>query len=49
MKRKALLRYHSQMLAMGRYLLSFARANELFSWDRIRTDDEQAKKRCCEQ
>ncbi|MGE0823756.1 MAG: PIG-L deacetylase family protein [Candidatus Binatia bacterium] len=29
-KRRALLLYHSQMLIMGRYLLSFARANELF-------------------
>ncbi len=29
-KRRALLEYHSQMLVMGRYLLSFARSNELF-------------------
>jgi LmbE family N-acetylglucosaminyl deacetylase len=29
-KRGALLTYHTQMLVMGRYLLSFARANELF-------------------
>ncbi len=29
-KRRAILAYHSQMLVMGRYLLSFARANELF-------------------
>jgi LmbE family N-acetylglucosaminyl deacetylase len=29
-KRRALLQYRSQMLVMGRYLLSFARANELF-------------------
>lgn len=29
-KRKAILEYHTQMLVMGRYLLSFARSNELF-------------------
>jgi len=29
-KRRALLLYQSQMLVMGRYLLSFARANEVF-------------------
>lgn len=29
-KRQAILRYDTQMLVMGRYLLSFARANELF-------------------
>lgn len=33
-KRRALLLYHSQMLIMGRYLLSFARGNELFLPDR---------------
>jgi LmbE family N-acetylglucosaminyl deacetylase len=29
-KRKAIFKHHTQMLVMGRYLLSFARANELF-------------------
>ncbi len=29
-KRRAILKYHTQMLVMGRFLLSFARANELF-------------------
>jgi LmbE family N-acetylglucosaminyl deacetylase len=29
-KRRAILEYHSQMLVMGRYLLGFARSNELF-------------------
>ncbi len=29
-KRKALLEYQTQMIVMGRYLLSFARSNELF-------------------
>ena len=35
-KRRALLLYRSQMLVMGRYLLSFARANELFLPDQKR-------------
>lgn len=30
-KRQALFQYHSQMLAMGQYLLSFVRTNELFA------------------
>lgn len=29
-KRKAIFKYHTQMLVMGRFLLSFARGNELF-------------------
>jgi LmbE family N-acetylglucosaminyl deacetylase len=29
-KRKAILKYHTQMLVMGRFLLSFSRSNELF-------------------
>ena len=29
-KRKAIFKYHTQMLVMGRYLLSFARDNDLF-------------------
>jgi LmbE family N-acetylglucosaminyl deacetylase len=32
-KRKALLEYQTQMIVMGRYLLSFARSNELFRLD----------------
>ncbi len=32
-KRKAILQYHTQMLVMGRFLLSFARSNELFMPD----------------
>ncbi len=29
-KRKAILEYHTQMLVMGRFLMSFARSNELY-------------------
>lgn len=32
-KRKALLEYQTQMIVMGRYMLSFVRANELFRYD----------------
>ncbi len=32
-KRKALLEYQTQMIVMGRYLLSFARSSELFRFD----------------
>jgi len=32
-KRKAILKYHTQMLVMGRYLFSFARSNELYMPD----------------
>jgi LmbE family N-acetylglucosaminyl deacetylase len=48
-ERRALLQYHTQMLVMGRYLLSFARANELFSFDRPRTEKEVEELRRCEQ
>jgi LmbE family N-acetylglucosaminyl deacetylase len=48
-KRQALLQYHSQMLAMGRYLLSFARANELFAWDSEGREVEKDKGRCCQE
>jgi len=41
-KRRALLQYHSQMLVMGRYLLSFARANELFLPEQKDTGSEEA-------
>lgn len=47
-KRRALLQYHTQMLVMGRYLLSFARGNELFSFDRPRTEKEVEELRRCE-
>lgn len=33
-KRKAILDYHSQMLVMDRYLMSFARSNELYMLDK---------------
>jgi LmbE family N-acetylglucosaminyl deacetylase len=46
-KRTALLHYQSQMLTMGRYLLSFARANELFLLDPQRTTEADEKARCC--
>jgi len=32
-KRRAILKYHTQMLVMGRFLLSFSRSNELFRLD----------------
>jgi LmbE family N-acetylglucosaminyl deacetylase len=32
-KRKAIMAYHSQILVMGRFLLSFARSNELWMPD----------------
>ncbi len=32
-KREAILKYHSQMLVMGRFLMSFARSNELYMQD----------------
>jgi LmbE family N-acetylglucosaminyl deacetylase len=32
-KRKAILQYHTQMLVMSRFLLGFARSNELFRLD----------------
>jgi LmbE family N-acetylglucosaminyl deacetylase len=48
-ERRALLQYHTQMLVMGRYLLSFARANELFSFERQRTEKEIEELRPCRQ
>ncbi len=32
-KRKAIMEYHTQMLVMGRFLVSFARSNELYMLD----------------
>jgi LmbE family N-acetylglucosaminyl deacetylase len=45
-KHKALLLYDSQMLVIGRFLLSFSRANELFI---LQGDpaEELKKERCC--
>ena len=42
-KRQAILRYDSQMLVMGRYLLSFARANELYHLEAPAGAQELAK------
>jgi LmbE family N-acetylglucosaminyl deacetylase len=42
-KRKAILEYHSQMLVMGRFLMSFARSNELFMIDRNRRDLQKTR------
>jgi LmbE family N-acetylglucosaminyl deacetylase len=46
-KRKALLHYHTQMLVMGRYLMSFARANELFFIEHQGLAQELEKMPCC--
>ena len=45
-KRKSLMEYHTQMLVMGRYLMSFARANELFLIDQKKAQEEPAKTQC---
>jgi LmbE family N-acetylglucosaminyl deacetylase len=45
-KRKSLMEYHTQMLVMGRYLMSFARANELFLMDPKNANKERAKTQC---
>jgi LmbE family N-acetylglucosaminyl deacetylase len=45
-KRKSLMEYHTQMLVMGRYLMSFARSNELFIMDQKTAKEEPAKTRC---
>jgi LmbE family N-acetylglucosaminyl deacetylase len=45
-KRKCLMEYHTQMLVMGRYLMSFARSNELFLIDQEKANEEPAKMRC---
>jgi len=46
-KLKAILQYHSQMLIIGRYLLSFARANELFILEEKWMEKDMEKKPCC--
>jgi hypothetical protein len=45
-KRKSLMEYQSQMLVMGRYLMSFARANELFQTDQQKGNEGPAKMEC---
>jgi LmbE family N-acetylglucosaminyl deacetylase len=45
-KRKSLMEYHTQMLVMGRYLMSFARSNELFIMDQKRAKEGPVKMRC---
>jgi LmbE family N-acetylglucosaminyl deacetylase len=47
LKRDAVARYRTQMDAMAGYLLSFARANELFVLDPVRLPAD-AERRCCE-
>jgi LmbE family N-acetylglucosaminyl deacetylase len=46
-KRKAILQYHTQMLVMGRFLLSFARINELFIMEHPGLAKEMDKIPCC--
>jgi LmbE family N-acetylglucosaminyl deacetylase len=45
-KRKCLMEYQTQMLVMGRYLMSFARANELFLIDQNENHEEPTKTQC---
>ncbi len=46
-KRRAILQYHTQMLVMGRLLLSFARTNELYVIDRRPAPKGMDKEPCC--
>jgi len=46
-KRKTLLQYHTQMLVMGRYIMSFARANELFFIEHQGLAEDMEKVPCC--
>ena len=46
-KRKAILEYRSQMLVTGRYLLSFARSNELFIPQSRTSPGEARDMPCC--
>jgi LmbE family N-acetylglucosaminyl deacetylase len=46
-KRTAILRYHTQMLVMGRFLLSFARANELYTLEHQGLSKHTEKTECC--
>jgi len=45
-KRRCLMEYNTQMLVMGRYLMSFARANELFLIDQENANAGPAKTQC---
>lgn len=45
-KRKGLMEYHTQLLVMERYLMSFARANELFLMNQKKSNKERAKAQC---
>jgi LmbE family N-acetylglucosaminyl deacetylase len=45
-KRRCLMEYQTQMLVMGRYLMSFARANELFLIDQENASEGPAKMQC---
>ena len=45
-KRRCLMEYQTQMLVMGRYLMSFARANELFLIDQENATEGPAKTQC---
>jgi hypothetical protein len=45
-KRRCLMEYNTQMLVMGRYLMSFARANELFLIDQENVNAGPAKTQC---
>jgi LmbE family N-acetylglucosaminyl deacetylase len=45
-KRKCLMEYQTQMLVMGRYLMSFARANEIFLLDEKKAAEEPARAQC---
>jgi hypothetical protein len=40
------MEYQTQMLVMGRYLMSFARANELFLIDQENANEGPAKTQC---
>lgn len=46
-KRQALLQYHSQMLVMGQYLLSFVRTNELFAAESPEMQNGSQQMPCC--
>jgi LmbE family N-acetylglucosaminyl deacetylase len=48
-KRQALLQYHSQMLVMGQFLLSFIRTNELFSPESQDIQEVFQQLPCCPQ
>jgi LmbE family N-acetylglucosaminyl deacetylase len=47
MKRKAIFKYHSQMLVIGPFLMSFSRNNELFLVGHQELEKELEKMPCC--